>query len=486
MHYNETNELAIENAMPTNSYILNSIMATQEYTKGGTNELSKCVDFFVNIEGDENEKLSLCKGNSSLLQEMYEAGLDFELNITDTFIQENILIFNPTIPYFEFTIDGKNTTTNKDIWYEIVLDLGDAVAGKTTRIKDNFLAFTLKRQKDDNTWETVIDSQTFNEISNTRLWIETIPATTTEEIKHTYRLYMWIADNINICGGDLSSDCDYTLDNWKDVFASIKVGSNGDFNKKEISFLKDNILKVQSLRPNAFLTDTDGTIYLSGKNTKDQVATNENAETIDFNYVLYSGILWRITAINPDGTIKMITDGPFFDASYGPDVNFYDISKKDDASYTGSNIYQQLNEFFLKTLNNYKNIIVEDSTWNITNSNAGSRDEISAKLPKTTLINNSTIGKNTPVGLLNSYEYYLSYKNTGGYAAGYLKNGNDWWLLNPYDANFVWHITNSGFYSFNTPSYNYGVCPVINLKANTFITNGDGTKNNPFEIALKS
>ena len=70
----------------------------------------------------------------------------------------------------------------------------------------------------------------------------------------------------------------------------------------------------------------------------------------------------------------MITDDPITTISYGSDVNFYDISKKDDASYTGSYMYQWLNEDFLDTLYNYQNIIVEDSTWNITNSNASSTE----------------------------------------------------------------------------------------------------------------
>ena len=162
---------------------------------------------------------------------------------------------------------------------------------------------------------------------------------------------------------------------------------------------------------NNLTIEEDGITYLSGSKA-----------CINFNYIWYSGKLWRITAINPDGTMKMITDDPITTISYGNDVNFYDISKKGDTSYTGSWIYQWLNEDFLDTLYNYQNIIVENSTWNITNSNASSRDEISIKLPQITLINNSTIGKNTPVGLLNSYEYYLSYKNTS-YTSGYLNIG---------------------------------------------------------------
>ena len=223
---------------------------------------------------------------------------------------------------------------------------------------------------------------------------------------------------------------------------------------------------------NNLTVEEDGTTYLSG--TKD---------CINFNYVWYSGKLWRITAINPDGSLKMITDDNITTISYGEDVNFYDISKKDDTSYTGSYIYQWLNEDFLDTLYNYKNIIVENSTWNITNSNAGSVDEISKKLPETTLINNSTIGKNTPVGLLNSYEYYLSYKNTNSTSAskkGYFDNGYSWWLLNSYSSSNVWEV--GGADNFAGPLSILGVHPVVNLKPTIMILSGSGTKDDPYKI----
>ena len=106
MHYNETNQIQMEGAMPTNPYIVNPIMATQEYTKGETNELSKCVDAFVANHAPEEQALSLCKGNSLeggiTLQQLYDDGSLDEANLTDTFMQENIIIINPSIPYFEF------------------------------------------------------------------------------------------------------------------------------------------------------------------------------------------------------------------------------------------------------------------------------------------------------------------------------------------------------------------------------------------------
>ena len=232
MHYNETNQIQMEGAMPTSTYIVNPIMATQEYTKGGTNELSKCVDAFVNIGASENEALSLCKGNTLdglTLQQIYENGiLDSQFNLTDTFIQENIIIFNPLIPYFEFTVDGKNTTTNKDIWYEVALSKGDNIDGKT-RIKDNLLRFRLTETKD-NKETIVVNNKSYSDLTSKRIWVDTINKNTINEVVHTYRLYMWISNDTVI--GNVNQD--YTMEEWKNIFASIKVNVTGDFNEKYI------------------------------------------------------------------------------------------------------------------------------------------------------------------------------------------------------------------------------------------------------------
>ena len=233
MHYNETNQIQMEGAMPTNPYVVNPIMATQEYTKGGTNELSKCVDAFVNIGASENEALSLCKGNTLdglTLQQIYENGiLDSQFNLTDTFMQENIITINSIIPYFEFTVDGKNTTTNKDIWYEVVLSKGDNIDGKT-RIKDNLLRFRLTETKD-NKETIVVNNKSYSDLTSKRIWVDTINKNTINEVVHTYRLYMWISNDTVI--GNV--DQDYTMEEWKSIFASIKVNVSGDFNEKALS-----------------------------------------------------------------------------------------------------------------------------------------------------------------------------------------------------------------------------------------------------------
>ncbi len=397
MHYNETNELAIENAMPSDTF---------DKTK-----------------------------------------------------------------YFEFTIDGKNTYTDKDIWYEIVLTKGNNQTGKT-RIKDNLLKFRLTTIS--NGVETeLLNNKSYDDLTSKRIYVDTINKNTTSLVTRTYRLYMWVSSDTKI--GNVNQD--YTMEEWKDVFASIKVSVTGDFNEKrvEIENIEDFKTMLLTEKTNTIIEE-DNTVYISGSKTD-----------VDYNYVWYSGKLWRITAVNPDGTMKMITDDLITTISYGEDVNFYDISKKDDVSYTGSYMYQWLNEDFLDTLYNYQNIIVEDSTWNITNSNASSIYEISTKLPQTTLINNYTIGKNTPVGLLNSYEYYSSYKNSGStsdYTQGYLNIGYLWRLLNPYSSSNLWNVSNGGDAGGSSnPSAPLSVRPSINLKSNIQLSGGTGTKDNPYTIS---
>ena len=362
--------------------------------------------------------------------------------------------------YFEFTVDGKNTS-NKNINYLISLSYGDIPSNRTTRIKDNLLDFKLVEVVN-NQENVLVDTINFNSLTKARLYMATIPSNTNNYLK-TYRLYMKISYNTVI--GNVGQD--YTIDEWNNVFASIKVNVMGTTNVfvKDIATFKEMVLTEKS---NTYIEE-DNTIYLSGTN-----------DDINFNYVWYSGKLWRITAINKEGTMKMITDDLITTISYNPkgDVNFYDVSKKDDTTYTGSYMYQFLNEDFLDTLYNYQNIIVEDSTWNITTSSSES-----TKLPETTLINSSTIGKNTPVGLLNSYGYYLSYKNTS-YSSGYLNNGYYWRLLNPYSSSIVWNVGNNGYLNHNYPSNATSAArPSINLKSNIQLTGGDGTKDNPYKIA---
>ena len=379
------------------------------------------------------------------------------INITNAYpISDEFALANlDKLSYIDFTVSSTINDPNKAISYELYL------TGDTTNTLDsNYIKVYLTDENNKRITEPTI----YNNLKNTTyqadkqtgkvIYIGNNPGVKTNK----FRLYAWI-------------DKDYEQNSVSQTFKfNVNIYAYNDNNKILSNvFIKD--LKEKQTDTCKTYVEEDGITYISGTKT-----------CINFNYVWYSGKLWRITAINPDGTMKMITDDPITAISYGSDVNFYDISKKDDTTYTGSYMYHWLNEDFLDTLYNYQNIIVEDSTWNITNSNASSTSAISTKLPGTTLINNSTIGKNTPVGLLNSYEYYLSYKNTNN-SSGYLNIGYYWCLLNLYRSSMGWAVIDIGGAISKSPFETYGTRPSINLKSNIQLSGGSGTKNDPYTIS---
>ena len=374
-----------------------------------------------------------------------------ELTITNAMPQSTYTENN----YFEFTIDGKNTYTEQDIWYEIVLSHGDNHETRTERLRDDLLKFRLVEVVD-GIEEELVTNQSYDDLTNQRIWVDTIPRNTNTEIIKTYRLYMWVSDSIRIGN---TTDADYDVDTWNtDVYASVKVNVTGDFNEKNLPVRNSSDFKELVVSNNTETCPTyveeDGITYISG--TKD---------CIDFNYVWYSGKLWRITAIYPDGTMKMITDDAITIIRYGSNVNFY--TDESNSSY----MYQWLNEDFLSTLYNYENIIVTDARWNATQTS-----NVSTKPAETTMVT-------APVGLLNSYEYYKSYQNTSS-SNGYLNIGYSWWLLNPYSSSDVWYVYYIGYAdSYYTSIYASGARPSINLQSGITINGGTGTSDDPYTIS---
>ena len=204
--------------------------------------------------------------------------------------------------------------------------------------------------------------------------------------------------------------------------------------------------------------EEDEIIYISG--TKD---------CINFNYVWYSGKLWRITAIYPDGTMKMITDDMITSINWGSKST---VSSSDlTSAYSISYMREWLNQEFLPTLNNYEDIIVEDAGWYSITDSASTPTKPTGDYTLT-----------DPVGLLNAYEYYMSYKNTS-YSNGYLNIGYYWWLITPYNSSSVCYVYSRGSLGNGNPSgYSYGARPSVNLQSTIQLTGGSGTATDPYRI----
>ncbi len=155
------------------------------------------------------------------------------------YTETNQLVIKNAIPskepgandYFEFKITGKNTY-NKPIWYEIVLNHGvENPEGRTERLLDKFLMFRLVEIKGEEE-QIVVDNASYEDIKSKKIWVNTIPAGTKDNIEITYRLYMWISFDTKI--GNTTGN-DYDMETWNnEVYASVRVSVNGDFEEKEL------------------------------------------------------------------------------------------------------------------------------------------------------------------------------------------------------------------------------------------------------------
>ena len=111
-------------------------------------------------------------------------------------------------------------------------------------------------------------------------------------------------------------------------------------------------------------------------------------------------------------------------------------------------------------------------------------------------MSNESAKLNYPVALITADEVAMAggraYYN-GAYSPNsnyYLYNGNYFWTLSPssfISSNslaYVWYVMPSGSLApWHYVTYSIGVRPVINLRANTLITKGDGSSLNPFVIS---
>ena len=186
-----------------------------------------------------------------------------------------------------------------------------------------------------------------------------------------------------------------------------------------------------------------------------------------YNYIWYSGKLWRAVSINPnDNSVKLVTQWNISIVSYNKDgsTNFQD-------SYIEMWLNDTTVDGFLGNLREPDKFIVMDSVWDAT---MDSRSLGSITRP------NGTTTVTTAVGLLNMYEYQSS---NNGKVNGYLNDGLFWWTLTPYDnSSNVRRLTNNGEDYNSNPTDFDGVRPSINLKSSIKIVDGDGTEEDPYRL----
>ncbi len=187
------------------------------------------------------------------------------------------------------------------------------------------------------------------------------------------------------------------------------------------------------------------------------------------NYIWYSGKLWRAVSVNNQAkTTKLVTQW---------DISVVNYNSTDQTNFEGSYMENWLNDTtvdgFLGNLRDYENFIVTDSVWDVTMDDTALG---SLQRPNGTTITTDA------VGLLNMYEYQSSYHGTT-YSNGYLNNGLYWWTLTPSSSTNIRRVNANGNVANLGTAGTIGVRPVINLKSNIKIEDGDGTVDNPYKLS---
>ncbi len=349
--------------------------------------------------------------------------------------------------YFDFTVSSE-ISGNVNINYEIS---AKDITTSDRKIDGSNIKLYLTKLTDDGEEQLMIP-ETYNEEASENTYtgrpsgeMSLYTSSMNSSESNNYRLRMWVDEDYNPQGdgGNLQF--------------SVQINVYGkDGNPEDILPTVSEKLLASNLG-NGSTYDDGVDIFITGEDPN--------------NYIWYSGKLWRAVSVNNEAkTTKLVTQ---WDIST---INYDDDSYDDSSAFAGSYMEEWLNDTtvdgFLGNLREPDKFIVTDAKWDATID-----DRV---LGNITRPNGTTIVTDT-VGLLNLYEYQMSYTGTT-YSNGYLNNGLYWWVLTPYRTFRVWSVNYNGGANLDLSSYANGVRPSINLKSSVRIVDGDGTIDNPYRL----
>ena len=274
--------------------------------------------------------------------------------------------------------------------------------------------------------------------------------------------------------------------------------------KGGVTSLKNEIMKNTVVTANPTLTT-------SSNNTSDasglyaSTDTNTGKPTYYFrgdvtnNYVKFAGFIWRIVRINEDGTVRIVMqDGINANANIAFNSNCDNYSYM---YYSNSEVKLILESWYQTNVGNKadlaKNVAIGayyceqakakyDDSWTSGSAIMTTYNKYTPDFKCSSDGNEKGIVSSS-VGLLTYDEvvYAGGYHNQNN-SNYYLNNSaNHWWTMSPagvWGSSYAWIVLTTGDISFNIGIGTRAVRPVLNLTANTQISDGNGTKENPFVV----
>ncbi|MEG1900375.1 MAG: hypothetical protein RR161_02340, partial [Bacilli bacterium] len=261
-----------------------------------------------------------------------------------------------------------------------------------------------------------------------------------------FRVRMWIAEDVNMA----------LPENHNKVFkVRINIYANVGVKESPKKLLADELVKNLGTNGTIYEPVVGGTKYI--RSTKADTAPN-----LVNNYVWWSGMMWRVFAINPDGSMKIITDDNVSALPFHNNSNVYATSY----------IKEWLETYFYPKLNGSKDTVLKqnnDFCIDRTDDANSVRTTCTSKL------------SNLKVGLLTLDEYNIV-KN--GSNTNYLNNGTYYWLMTPRtsDASSEWYAySDVGSYKNDVSHVSGGRSVTVFAQAVT-ISGGNGTLGTPYKI----
>ena len=260
----------------------------------------------------------------------------------------------------------------------------------------------------------------------------------------------------------------------------------------------------------------------------------EGEDTLVNNYVWFNNELWRIIGAFPGGTPTTDADNL---GDGAPSVNNTVKIIRDDAigsfawhksntnDWTAASLNTEiLNNLYLNSAsgtcyfysttvgkacsfedNGLANVqdFIENATWNLGgyNSNSVTTANMYTYERGTTVSSGRPVVTTAKVGLMYPSDYGYSVTNANcshtsknldsynssscGGKAWLLKYGYEW-TNSPYTgwSGYVFYVGSGGYLSDNYANRGSGVRPVLYLKSNVYVTGGDGSINNPYQLSL--
>ena len=232
-----------------------------------------------------------------------------------------------TDDYFEFTITGKNTSS-EDVYYGISLVKGEVPSGKTNVNESDIMVYLLSGE------DILVDGVRYQDFKSP-VYVDKINAGTNSEISKNYKMKVWLREGIIV--SDTEDYASYTTSEWENLYMSLKVKVDANMNYMNIPLTIEHDNGSVENNKQFFITRVSN--YLNPEEVGEMLDNNDNmtleitsdSDNIEFTYKDSTGN--EVTEASDTITINYT-----FNKKQSEEVQVFAIPKDDSNTNTDINV----------------------------------------------------------------------------------------------------------------------------------------------------